>query len=119
MIVTASGRRYVNYRLRQMIFRRICFIISLFIFSVGVAFFAARIFANAQTSNDVQYYKYYTSIVVYPGDTLESIAEEYGDHFDSDSAFIKEVINTNHLNDADIRPGVSLIVPYFSTEFKQ
>lgn len=118
MIVTSSGRVFINYRMRQMVFRRIALLISIFICSILFSFFASKILSNAQDTDSVTYYKYYTSIIVYPGDTLTSIAEEYGDHFESVQKYIDEVKFSNNLFDDNITAGMSLIVPYYSTEFK-
>lgn len=93
-------------------------IISVFVCSIIFSLFASKVVTNAKSSDDVQYYKYYTSIVVEPGDSLTSLAEEYGEHFDSSQQFINEVIFSNHLLNDKLVTGMSLIVPYYSTEFK-
>ena len=113
-----TGRKYVNYRRRQQLFRTACMIISIFVLSITFALGASRLVSNAQNSSDVEYFKYYTSITVEPGTTLTSLAEEYGDHFKSNDEFIKEVAFTNHLIDDKLIAGMNLIVPYYSTEFK-
>ena len=70
-------------------------------------------------SSDIAY-KYYTSIRIEKGDTLWSIAAEYGDeHFESGQDFLHEVIQINHLLDFDIRQGDYLIIPYYSSEFRR
>ncbi len=76
-------------------------------------------FANTATENVS--YKYFTSIQVEKGDTLWSIAEEYGDdeHYDSQNDFITEVMAMNNLGSEDIISGQYLIVPYYSHEFIQ
>lgn len=118
MIVTSSGRKFINYRRRQMIMRNVMLIISIFACSIVLSLAASKLLTNAKNSEDVQYYKYYTSIVVNSGDTLTSIADQYGDHFESDKAFIDEVMFSNHLYNDKLVAGMSLIVPYYSTEFK-
>ena len=118
IITTSSGRKYINYHRRQLVFRRIMMLVSIFVCSIVFSFGASKLVTNAQNSNEVQYYKYYTSIVVNKGDTLTSIANQYGDHFESTEAYINEVIFSNHLYDDKIIAGMSLIVPYYSTEFK-
>ena len=52
------------------------------------------------------------------GDTLYSLAEEYGDYFESDKAFINEVKYANHLIGDTIYAGSYLVVPYYSTEYR-
>ena len=66
-------------------------------------------------------YKYYKSITVNYGDNLWTIANDMysSDHYDDINDYITEVCNINNLADAsDIIAGKSLIVPYYSTEFK-
>lgn len=71
--------------------------------------------SNAQ--NNKISFKYYKSIMVEYGDTLESIAIEnsYGGY--NINKYINEVMYTNHLEDDTIHAGQYLIVPYFSGEF--
>lgn len=115
---TNGRRKYINYRKRQQIFRTCCLIISLFVLSVCFAFGASRLVSNAQSNSDITYFKYHTSITIAAGDTLTSLAKEYGEHFDSYEDFINEVKFSNHLNDDTIYAGMNLIIPYYSTEFK-
>ena len=65
-------------------------------------------------------YKYYTSITVHYGDTLESIAKEYiSDEYKNVDSYIHEVCLINHIEDGDdIIAGKNIVVPYFSSEFK-
>lgn len=72
-------------------------------------------FAYADSSEpDMVSQKYFKSIVIQPGDTLTSIAEE---HISSDYKDIKQYINevkrTNYMLDDDLHAGDSLIVPYY------
>ena len=64
-------------------------------------------------------YKYFTSIEIAAGDTLWSIAQEYGDaqYYASADEYIEEVKNTNHLTSDALIAGQFLIVPYYSQEF--
>ena len=73
---------------------------------------------NAKTISNDTYYKYFTSVQVEEGDTLYSLAEEYGDYFESDKAFINEVKYANHLIEDTIYAGSYLVVPYYSTEYR-
>lgn len=107
-------RHYPNLRRRQEIFRKIVLFICAIIVTFGIALGAYKSFTNAEEINDVHYYKYYTSITVEAGDTLSSLACEYGNHFDSKNDFINEVIYSNHLTDDSLICGQSLIVPYYS-----
>lgn len=97
----------------------------MFMFVLGIicvlflSFTYQAIVSNAdETTEDVSY-KYYTSIMIESGDTLWTLAEEYGDdiHYDSVADYINEVMQINHLNSEQINAGEYLIVPYYSTEF--
>lgn len=114
-------RRIYNNRIRRKRQLRRRMIITgsivclLLIFGVPGTVFLSR----AQSKEPEVSYKYYTSILVYPGDTLNSIAGTYADaHYESLNAYIEEVRMTNHLTDDDIRAGEYLIVPYYSTDYR-
>ena len=74
---------------------------------------------RAQDACSEPLYKYYTSIPIEDGDSLWSVAEDYGTGYDSGRDFIQEVIRINHLTDESLRRGDHLIVPYYSREFRQ
>lgn len=79
------------------------------------AAFCGTIKANANNG-----YKYYTDIIVEPGDSLWTLAEEYVDyeHYRNINCYIKEVRNINHLSeDSGLTAGQILIVPYYSAEY--
>ena len=116
-ISSAKRPRYVNYRRRQLIFRRIC-LISAIVISTLTLIAAAGILSHAQDNDEDHYYKYYTSITVMPGDTLYSIAASYGENYEDIEAHVMEIAGINHLCDDTIYAGSSLIVPYYSTEFR-
>ncbi len=108
--------RYVNHRKRQMIFRRVCLVLSI-ILSTFALIGAAGILSHAEDNDAIHYYKYYTSITVMPGDTLSSIASDYDLNYPDTLSHVDEIRYCNHLADDEIYAGSSLIVPYYSTEF--
>ena len=58
--------------------------------------------------------KQYTSITIYPGDSLWSIAVEHADgHYSSTQEYIDEVKQINHLTSDTINAFEHLIVPYY------
>ena len=114
--VSKPSGKYIDHRRRQMIFRRICLISSI-ILSTVILIGAAGILSHAEDSDNVHYYKYYTSVTVMPGDTLSSIAEEYGFNYDDTMQHVDEIKFCNRMNEDTIYAGSSLIVPYYSTEF--
>lgn len=65
--------------------------------------------------------KYYTTHTVSPSDSLYGISQRYisGEYAGIDE-YINEICNINHIEDAEnIQTGDQIIVPYYSTEFKQ
>ncbi|MBO6240884.1 MAG: hypothetical protein J6O61_08680 [Butyrivibrio sp.] len=66
-------------------------------------------------------YKYYTSVMVHSGDTLESMAAGYiTDEYKTSADYIREVCDINNMNDGDsILAGEYIILPYYSEEFKE
>lgn len=87
--------------------------------SITLSIFACSFFSRAESADHTVYYKYFTSIMITPGDTLYSIASLYADdHYESPEAYAAEVSAINHLQSPDeIRAGEYLVVPYYSTEF--
>ncbi len=77
------------------------------------------VLTQAKTSSALDHtvYKYYTSIQIQPGDTLNSIAEEYMTaEYESTQEYVDEVISMNGLTSTTIHAGAYLTVPYYSTE---
>lgn len=67
---------------------------------------------------DVVYYKYYTNIIIQPGDTLWDLADDYLEYYESKEVYIQEVSQLNSIQNGKIVSGQNLIMPYFSTEYK-
>jgi len=65
-------------------------------------------------SNSVKKYK---SIMIYSGDTMESIAAEYmTDEYSSSVKYINEVYSINGINNATVLiPGNHIIIPYYES----
>ena len=65
-------------------------------------------------------YKYYTDIIIQPGDNLWKIANKYADpdYYKDISSYIAEVQHINHIeNDSHIVSGQMLIIPYYADEY--
>ena len=76
-------------------------------------------FKPAQAKEEKAYYKYYTSYEVQPGDTLNSIADQFMEWYSSKRDYIDELKQTNCIHNQDkIRAGQIIHVPYLSTEIK-
>lgn len=119
--MSAEERRIRNNRIRRTRqLRRRMFIVSFALcLSLAVGLTGFGFLSNAQDESHTVSYKYFTSVMVQPGDTLSSIARNYmDDHYDSVDAYITEVRLTNHMLDDDVYAGDFLIVPYYSTDFR-
>ena len=105
-------------RLRIVRRQRIALALITFLIVFGIAFIFATLLLQAHGTDMT--YKYYTQVDVHAGDTLDSIADKYltGSE-DSKQHYINEIIATNHLEeDGRILAGNSIVVPYYSREFK-
>lgn len=81
---------------------------------IGIMFVRMNLYAESE-HQEAPVYKYYTSICINDGDTLERIARErYTIDFESVEAYIKEVKFINHLKSDELIAGGYLIVPYYS-----
>ncbi|SFP63837.1 hypothetical protein SAMN04487928_10542 [Butyrivibrio proteoclasticus] len=121
---------YMNYReiriaenkkRRQKIVKRQRFILGagISILIVMIACIASTLVSEARS--EAVRYKYYTSVTVHSGDTLESLADEYiTEEYRDQASFIREVCGINNLEDEDsIMAGECIILPYYSEEFKE
>ncbi len=72
-------------------------------------------FAGSERPSDEELSKYYTSVMVYPGDSLETLTEEYmSEGYDDPASLAKEILSINHLSpDKALQPGNHIIVPVY------
>ncbi|MBO4982118.1 MAG: LysM peptidoglycan-binding domain-containing protein [Lachnospiraceae bacterium] len=83
----------------------------------AVSYHAVRISAN---EGEAMTFKYYTRITVQSGENLWNIADRYIDYeqYKDKNEYIAEVVHINHLDeDASVRVGQHITVPYYSDEF--
>ena len=74
-------------------------------------------FASTNEQEHTQHHKYYTSIIIEPGDSLWEIATEYmTSEYSGIEAYIMEVRTLNHLTDDEIMAGEYLTIPYYSAD---
>ncbi len=112
--------RIQRERQLQKRFRRLKVTLGTCALVLVLSFTIGGIVSHAESDKAVHSYKYYTSILVYGGDTLWSIANTYkGSAYASSLDYIREVKQINHLTGDDLQAGDYLIVPYYSTEFVQ
>lgn len=117
-----SDREFENYRRkcrRQRQIRRHIFLMVLGVVLVLISVISFHVIvSDAGTDTEGLTFKYYTSVLVSPGDSLWSIAQSYlDDHYEDQQKYISEVVSINHLQDDSITSGQYLIVPYYSEEF--
>ena len=94
--------------------------IIIIISGVIIAFSANRFEQRALAHTDDILHKYYTSVIIEPGDTLWSIADEYYElGYDNHIDYIEEVLHINHLSASDyLISGEYIVIPYYSYEVK-
>lgn len=86
------------------------------ILAIGTCFVVG---AKASTEEKAKNYKYYTTVTVEEGDTLQSIADEYRDsHYANRKQYMNEVVSVNCMSSTKVYPGMTLRVPYYSAEYK-
>ncbi|MBQ3796170.1 MAG: LysM peptidoglycan-binding domain-containing protein [Butyrivibrio sp.] len=108
---------------RQRIIRRqytVLFSLITIILFLGIFMFST-ILSDARSDDNIPDIKYYKTITVHTGDTLLDIATEYyaDEHYKSINGYLFEICTINKIKDADhLNAGESLIIPYFSSEFK-
>jgi len=90
----------------------ICFI------SILTITFGSFLSKAKDANTEAPTYKYFTSVLVQPGDSLYSIASANANIDQTMDSYIDEVIHINSLEDDTIHAGEYIIVPYYSTEFK-
>ena len=112
-----------NKARRQKIYRAQVAILS---FAVAVVvftfvFLASSLLSNAQSDGAEFEYKYYKTVTVHAQDTLWDIASESfsSEHYKDMNSYIGEICSINSISDQNsLKAGESLVVPYYSTEFK-
>ena len=70
---------------------------------------------SAKAADKNESVKYYKSVMVGYGESLEDFASTNYDseHYASADDYRQEVSNINHLSDEEIHPGQHIIVPYY------
>ncbi len=104
-------------RTRQVRRQKLFLIIGVLITMAFISFFSIRTFANTDNSSACFGTKQYKSIMIYCGDTVESIAEaNYSFMYSSPDRLADEIRSINNLEAGEMLiPGNYLIIPYFKT----
>lgn len=98
-----------------------CYKMIMFIFASAMLIMTIAMTSRAASSDHQTYFKYYTGIIIQPGETLDNVADRYMDsaHYKNASDYVDELKLMNNLDDnTSVHPGDHLIVPYYSTVFK-
>ena len=108
---------------RQRIFRRQFAVLMFFITLIIVfgIFIGTTLMTGAQSDEYTPEFKYYTTVTVHEGDTITKIAEKYysENHYDNMNNYVFEICTLNKIGNKDkVKAGESIIMPYYSTEFK-
>ena len=119
----SEERIRLNKLRRERIFRRQLFtlfgVVAVIIFAI--VFYASSFLSDAESDTFTPEYKYYTSVTVGAGSSLQDTAAEYysSTHYDTYDAYLTEICNINSIRDSSkVYAGDMLIVPYYSTEYK-
>jgi hypothetical protein len=104
-------------RSRQVKRQKLLLIIGVLVTMAFISFFSVKAFANTEGSADCFGTKQYKSIMIYCGDTVESIAEEnYSFIYTSPEKMADEIRSINHLGkDDSLVPGNYIVIPYLAT----
>jgi len=94
--------------------------VSALILTILLVFCIFGVDTSAHSIDDHPEYKYFTNYELEYGDSLWTIAEEYMDyHYNSIEDYIDEVCTINSITkETRLLSGTSLIIPYYSQEFK-
>ncbi len=104
-------------RTRQVRRQKLFIIIGVLITMAFISFFSIRTFANTDNSSECFGTKQYRSIMIYCGDTVESIAEEnYKMMYSSSDRMADEIRSINNIGEGEsLIPGNYLIIPYLKS----
>ncbi len=115
MVRERENRNRRAARTRQVRRQKLSIIIGVLITMAFISFFSIKAFANTGNSCETYVTKQYKSVMIYCGDTVESIAEDnYSVMFSSVDKLADEIRNINHISGGEkLIPGNYLVIPYF------
>ncbi len=104
-------------RARQVRRQKLFLIIGVLVTMAFISFFSVKAFANTDNTADCFGTKQYKSVMIYCGDTVESIANSnYGPMYSSADKMADEIRSINHLSEGEeLIPGNYIVIPYFKT----
>lgn len=114
-----TRRAYRKNRRMQKIRRRLTVFGAAAILTGLLVSALSAIQVHADTSEEPERYKYFTSVFVERDDTLWGLASEYRTEEYADIRdYVDEVMRINHLTDEELQYGDWITVPYYSSELK-
>ena len=104
-----SGRRKMKRMLSRFL-TALVVLLMVFTFSFCVHIFAGQDFSATDAKE-----KMYTSVLVYPGDSIDSLAEEYlSVEYEDRESLKREIVSINHLDyDGSLTSGNHIIIPVY------
>lgn len=101
-------KSFRNYRR----YSKVSIVLMASVIFFSIIFSAGHVYAKGSDDNRVKLYK---SVLIYSGDTFESIAEKYmTEDYSSVNKYTTEVANINNLSTSSkLIPGNHIIVPYY------
>ena len=117
-----SSNHYKTLRKKRKsrVLRRLSFTIITAIFVTIIALSVFSLSAKAKSTQGADDYKYYTSHMIMPGESLWSIAQENIDyvHYESVQNYIEEINFINGMTNSELHIGDYILIPYVSDEMK-
>ena len=104
-------------RVKQVRIQKLILAVAIFITILICTIFSLKAFVYASDKTTDKGTKMYKSVVIYCGDTVTSIAEEYfpTSSYESADKLIGEIKSINHISeDTSLIPGNYLVVPYYN-----
>lgn len=125
-LIRYARRLAAKKRRKRQLICRLSILVILAIAGIMLLFLRFSLRSTASEENAAYSYKYYTSVLVGIDDSMDTIAREYMDdvHYADKEAYLSEVRSINHIADyvdleSTVRPGDYLIVPYYSSTFRE
>ena len=117
-----SSNHYKTLRKKRKsrVLRRLSFTIITAICVTIIALSVFSLSAKAKSTQGADDYKYYTSHMIMPGESLWSIAQEniVYVHYESVQNYIEEINFINGMTNSELHIGDYILIPYFSDEMK-
>ena len=108
-------------RERQLRRRIVTFVVMSSVIIFIALFLSFSFLSDAKDTSNHKEYRYYSSVTVKAGDSVWSIAESNLDrmHYNNVESYVRDIASVNKISaDSKLTAGTSLIIPYYSDEWK-